>query len=661
MSIPTKLPKPLPCGKAIILEAENGHARRNLLQHWIEETQSNDTKTYLLACAMDEDGPWTGLNTFLRAIFPHITAEAPHLVQQHAHELAMVLPEIRTTIEVQNPTLTDLSSEGERTRNWPADRAYRIIHGLIDLIDEWTELNDEVRLVIACNDFHRAGALVQLFFVELLRRRGQQHAITLIVATDPPHSRQVQQQFVTEVIAHIITADLPLDESAPPDPIIMGKAAEALRKEIDDDMIKLEMHAPRIIRYWLASDTPEKALPYQVEALSIYNTRGMYADAVVYGEAALEQIRQHHPDDLYKFFFISIKLCTSYFGLRHSHKAHPLIKEALEKSTHPTYKIQFTYYMAMLYARYLPERDFIKAEEYLDMGLAAIEQANLPAHEQFFQTAFNRNGLALIRHFQQRYDEAIALCKACIEKLDRHLSPDEHQLHRSVLLYNIAQVYVAMEHYDEAIPYYTAAMEMDPNYSEYYNERGNIYLTQEQYELAVADYTRAIALSPPYAEVWTNLGQCYRLMGQMQDAVAAYSRALDLEPKQQLALFGRAEAWDALQQQEAARHDYLALLELEPTHLQALTQRAIYAYEDGNLLLSLGILNRALEHHPDVTELYWNRATILKELGRLEEAIHDITSYLNSPLDADARAEAEDELASLRIQTKQQIQAQVSV
>ncbi|MEM8530892.1 MAG: tetratricopeptide repeat protein [Chloroflexota bacterium] len=660
MSIPTKLPKPLPCGKVIILEAENGQARYTLLQQWLDETQSNDTNTYLLACAMDEDGPWTGLNTFLRAIFPQIADRAPHLVQQHAYELAMVLPDLRTTIAVQNPTLTDLSSEGERTRNWPADRAYRIIHGLIDLVDAWVELTNGVRFVIACDDFQRAGALVQLFFVEWLRRRGHQHALTLIVATDPLHSKQVQQHFATEAIAHIITVDLPADAPAPPNPIAMQEAAESLVTEVGNDPIQMEMYAPRIIRYWLASATPKKALRYQMEALSIYNTRGMYADAVVYGEAALDQIRQHHADDLSKFIFISIKLCTSYFGLRHSHKALPLITEALERSTHPAYKIQFTYYMAMLYARYLPERDFIKAEEYLDMGLAAIEQADLPAHEQFFQTAFNRNGLALIRHFQKRHDEAIALCQACIEQLDRHLSPDEHQLHRSVLLYNIAQVYAAMEQYDDALPYYTAAMAMDPNYSEYYNERGNIYLVQEQYELAVADYTQAIALSPPYAEVWTNLGQCYRLMGQMEDAVTAYSRALDIEPQQLLALSGRAEAWDALQHHEAARHDYLTLLELEPTHLQALTQQAIYAYEEGNLPLAWETLNRALEHHPDVTELYWNRATVLKELGRVTEAIQDITSYLSSSLDADARAEAEAELAALHAQTKQQIQAQVS-
>ncbi|NOK63072.1 MAG: Tetratricopeptide (TPR) repeat [Chloroflexi bacterium AL-W] len=600
---------------------------------------------------MEEDGPWAGLNSFLRAIFPQIATEVPQIIQHHAYELAMVLPELRATIEVQNPTLTDLSSDTERTRNWPADRAYRIVHGLIDLIDTWAELNNGIRLVIACDDFHHAGALVRLFFVELLRRRGKQHAMTLIVATDAPQSIDIQQQFATEAIAHIIRADLPADESVTPDPIEMQQAAEALMSEVGNDAIKLEMYVPRIIRYWLASNTPEKALPYQVEALSIYNTRGMYADAVVYGEAAMEQTKQHHPDDIHKIFHISIKLCTSYFGLRHSHKAFPLINEALERSTAPGYKVPFTYYMAMLYARYLPERDLTKAEEYLDMGLTAIEQTDLPAHEKFFQTAFNRNGLALLRHFQQRYDEAIGLCKTCIEKLDRHLSPDEHKLHRSVLLYNIAQVYVAMEHYDEAITYYTSAMEMDPNYSEYYNERGNIYLTREQYDLAVADYTTAIALSPPYAEVWTNIGQCYRLMGQLQDAVAAYSMALDLEPQQSLALFGRAEAWEALQQEDAARNDYDTLLTIDPTHVQALTRKAIYAYEDGNLSMALQTLNAALEHHTDVTELYWNRATVFKDLGRFAEAARDITSYLDSSLDADDRAEAEAKLAFLEAQT----------
>lgn len=614
----------------------------------MEQAQAQDTKTYLLACAMEEDGPWTGLKTFLQTIIGQLTPDAQHIIQQHAYELAIIFPEMRTTLEVHNPTLTDLSSDEERTRNWPADRAYRIVHGLIDLTDEWAKLNHNTKLLIACDDFQRAGTLVRFFFVELLRRRGDQHHIALIVATDSPQSEEVQQQFEPTMIAQTITLSLPVDVPQHVDPIQMRQAAEELIQQIGSDATKREGHLAKIIRYWLLSDMPHKALPYQILALAVYNTQGLHADAVMYGEAARDQLRHWRPDDHESLLYTSLKLCTSYLGLRQTDKAFEIVTHSLQIATESRHIIPLCYQMAMLHARYLPERDLVKAEEYLERALAVIQEADLPPHEKFFQTAFHHNGIALLRYFQKRYDEAIAICKTCVEQLDRHLAPDEHKLHRSVLIYNIAQVYTSMERYDEAIYYYSATMEMDPNYSEYYNERGNIYLQMEQYDLAIADYTKAIALSPPYAEVWTNLGQCYRLMGKMEDAAVAYSRALDLDPKQTLALFGRAEAREALHQDEAARDDYATLLALDPTHVQALQHKAVDAYEEGNFPLALETLDTALAHHSNITELYWNRAIVLKELGRFTEAVSDVEAYLNGTLDDADRAEAEAELTVLQ-------------
>src|SRR5262249_47600714 len=156
------------------------------------------------------------------------------------------------------------------------------------------------------------------------------------------------------------------------------------------------------------------------------------------------------------------------------------------------------------------------------------------------------NGLAMIRHFQGRYQEAIELCREGFRELEQHLHEDRHRLHRSVLLYNMAQVYTAVGAYDDALRHYAMTMDMDPNYSEYYNDRGNVYLKLGRLAEAEADYLKAIELSPPYHEVYTNLGQCYRRMGRLDDAVRAYSAALDLSPHLALALAGRGQCHDEL-------------------------------------------------------------------------------------------------------------------
>ena len=185
----------------------------------------------------------------------------------------------------------------------------------------------------------------------------------------------------------------------------------------------------------------------------------------------------------------------------------------------------------MLHARFLPEKDFEKAEEYLERGIRYLDQAHkMPERDRHFLRVFLLNGVAFVRHRQGRPLEAIELCKSGSEHLDRHLNPDQHRLHRSVLLYNTAQVYAALQMHEHAIENFSAAMSMDPNYSEYYNERGNVYLSMGAYKEAVQDYLAAIDLSAPYQEVWTNLGQCYRQMGRLEEAIQAYSRALDLDP-----------------------------------------------------------------------------------------------------------------------------------
>jgi len=116
----------------------------------------------------------------------------------------------------------------------------------------------------------------------------------------------------------------------------------------------------------------------------------------------------------------------------------------------------------------------------------------------------------MIRNFQRRPEEAIELCRSGFAYLNENLDANEHRLHRSILLYNIAQVYAATGAHEEALEYYAGTIEMDPNYSEYYNDRANVLLQMDRLEEAKADYLQAIELSPPYFEVFTNLGQCYR-------------------------------------------------------------------------------------------------------------------------------------------------------
>ena len=617
--------------RVLILEGQPGAARRACLQNYLKTMASSGARTFSVSCDFDVSGPWAGVTGLLSVLLPEIQEQRPDLVARHSLELVYIFPELRRTLAVRNPNLTDLAQGPERTRNYPADRAYRNAHGLIDLLDSWkTAVSLNTPWVIACDDFDLAGAMGSLLFRELMRRRGQQLNIRLLVSVGPGNGPATRASFDDIVRAELIALDLPAEPLVELDPDEAARQACSIEERINGDLLETKVHLADLIRLWRTAGRRDKFFQYKFFGLETYNTAGLYADALRYGEGLLDLASKHVAGDDYFRWSIVLKLIMSHLGLEDAASAMRLAEEEGQPlaQRHPDLQVDLYYLLAMFCSRFTKPRDFAKGEEYLASGLLAIEQAGLSEGQYHFKSVFNRNGLAMIRNFQRRHQDAIELCRAGIERLNMHLSADEHRLHRSVLFYNMAQVYAATGSHDEAIKYYSVAMDMDPNYSEYYNERGNVFLRLGRLEEAKADYLTAIELSPPYFEVFANLGQCYRRMGGMDSAIDSYSRALDLEPRHALALLGRAKAHEELGHSQAAIADYSAALSLDPAIWEALASRAVLRYELGELDASLTDLNHAIQLKPDSADLYQNRATLFADLGRFEEAVEDLRAAL---------------------------------
>jgi len=622
-------------GSIVVVEAQAGRARRDHLTGVLERARAAGASTWLLECHRDQGGPWAGLRDLLTEILPAVREKAPDLVRKHDYELALVLPELQRTIAVRNPNLTDLSAGHERTRNYAADRAYRIPHGLVDLLAAWHDRSDGRPWIIACDDFEHAGALVRLFFVELIRRRGAALDLRLIVAAAPGAGAGAVKPFDASVPREHVSLDLPEDPpSAAPDPAEMAQRARELAASLPD-LPGLEIALPRLIRYWEAAGDPVRAMIARAEAFTFCTKRGFYEDALYYGESALEALERVAPEDSARRLGIYNMLSNCYSALGRPRDGLAVVEKALKATQESEHLYTWHYIEAMYHARYLPQRDYDRAERALEEGLRHIDRANLEPHVRLFHRAFNRNGLAMIRHFQKRYDEAIALCRASFDELDAELKPHEHQLHRSVLLYNVALVFTTLGQLDEAIGMYTAAIRMDPNYSEYYNERGSLYLKAGRLEEAERDFLRAIELSPPYQEVWTNLGQCYSEMNRSDDAIAAYSRALDLNPRQPLALAGRGHTYDELGRAELAMADYDRTLEINPSQPLVYGRRAALHFDGDRVREALDDLDAAIQLAPALADLYQNRAAALRQLGRLEDAARDLCRYIELAPDAE--------------------------
>jgi len=648
MELQSSLPEQLAGlrGGLLVVEAERGRARREVLEDWAERLRAGGQEPLLLPCDFRDAGVWGGVAPWIRGLLPDIEREAPELAEKHAIELAMALA--RAPHENAAPvTLTDQAVGGEAVRNYAIDRAYRVPHGLVDLLDAWYAHAPPAPRVVICDGYDRAGALSRHFFRELLRRRGQKLGITLVVVVSPGAGEEVRGTFASEIPFAEVRLDLPAD---PPG---MSPESAAFARVVEEGVRKnrslAEHRFPELLRYWEEAGGPEIALPWMAYALGRYNHYGFYEDALLFLEPVHQGIDRipEQRDYLTRWNVVgAIYNCLVAVG--QVERAYRVVEEeAIGKLSDPLDRARACYVMSMVHARFLPEKDYETAERYLREGMRELEAAPHDENRAFLHV-FLGNGLALVRSRQGKPAEAIELCVTGLDEMRIRLESQKHRLHRSVLLYNIAQVHTATRDHEKAIEYFTAAMEMDPNYSEYHNERGNALFALGRYEEAVRDYVEAIRVSAPYQEAWTNLGQCYRRMGRLEDAAAAYARALDLDPDVEVARAGRAQVLAALGRRGEAIADYEAVLKVADKERHGiLANLAGLLYGEGRVEEALDRLDEAVALAPDVPPLYRNRAVALESLGRPDEAARDLGTYLALVPEAPDRGAVEEKIAAL--------------
>ena len=83
--------------------------------------------------------------------------------------------------------------------------------------------------------------------------------------------------------------------------------------------------------------------------------------------------------------------------------------------------------------------------------------------------------------------------------------------------------------YDKAIVHYTAAINLNSELAEVYNNRGNAYVNKGEFDLAIQDYNKAIDLNPEDADVYCNRGEAWLPLREWEKAKADLITAKDME------------------------------------------------------------------------------------------------------------------------------------
>ena len=131
------------------------------------------------------------------------------------------------------------------------------------------------------------------------------------------------------------------------------------------------------------------------------------------------------------------------------------------------------------------------------------------------------------------------------------------------------------EWYDKAIVHYTAAIDLNPENANAYNNRGVAYKNKGEIDAAIQDYNKAIDLNPEHADAYNNRGVAYANKGEIDAAIQDYNKAIDLNPEHADAYNNRGVAYKDKGEFDMAIQDFNKAIDLNPENAKAYNNRGV--------------------------------------------------------------------------------------
>jgi len=164
------------------------------------------------------------------------------------------------------------------------------------------------------------------------------------------------------------------------------------------------------------------------------------------------------------------------------------------------------------------------------------------------------------------------------------------------------------------------------NAADYYN-LGFLYEQVGGKEEAVRFYTKAVQMQPDYAQALFNLANLYRDAGSYKIALGLYERLTHFHPKYVLGYLNMGIIFNALGDQQRARQFYLKVIDLAPDNGDAYFNLGYLSESQGELREAVNYYEKAVEVSPKNAESYYNLGNVYASLGQNPEAI---ASYLKT-------------------------------
>lgn len=187
-----------------------------------------------------------------------------------------------------------------------------------------------------------------------------------------------------------------------------------------------------------------------------------------------------------------------------------------------------------------------------------------------------------------------------------------------------ADALVNQERYEDALKVYNQATLIEPSDGELYFNIGNLYILLDDVVKCIKNYNKADQLGFRYYGLYKNLADIYRQIEKSDLALVNYNKAISVEPLRADIRLEKAGYQILLGKFTEALETLEELQTLEPDLYDAIVMRAeIYSglkqYDK-----AIDVLNDAIKQYPDDAALCVEKAKILVNSGKIDEAYSEL-------------------------------------
>ena len=257
-------------------------------------------------------------------------------------------------------------------------------------------------------------------------------------------------------------------------------------------------------------------------------------------------------------------------------------------------------------------------EQRLFSDFAGFAMANAHNKEYTEYGADDYFSLGLTHHQRGEYKEAIEYYGQAIE-----INPQDSKSY-----INRGTAKAVLGNRTEAIKDYDKAIEINPQYAEAYFNRGTIKAKPGNYTETIKDYDKAIEINPQYAEAYINRGNAKAGLGNHTEAIKDFDKAIEINPQDAEAYFNRGVAKTKLGNHTEAIKDYDKAIEINPQYAKAYFNRGVVKAESGNHTEAITDYDKAIEINPQFAKAFNNRGIVKAESGNCTEAITDFDKVI---------------------------------